>query len=140
LQKDAVMSCKRATSLRPALAACGAAIALPAATLAAGLPAARGDIEEIVVTAQRMQLIGVASSASEGIVLAYQLENRPTLRPGELLEVVPGLVVTQHTGDGKANQYFLRGFNLDHGTDFATWVEGRPVNLRTGRVTWTSTS
>jgi hypothetical protein len=40
--------------------------------------------------------------------------------PGEVLEFVPGVIVTQHSGDGKANQYFLRGFNLDHGTDFAT--------------------
>ena len=53
------------------------------------------------------------------------------LRPGEVLEVVPGLIVTQHSGDGKANQYFLRGFNLDHGTDFATRVDGIPVNMPT---------
>ena len=54
---------------------------------------------------------------------------RPALRPGELLEFVPGMVVTQHSGDGKANPYFLRGFNLDHGTDFATSVNSMPVNL-----------
>ena len=59
------------------------------------------------------------------------IESRPLLRPGTLLELVPGMVVTQHSGAGKANQYFLRGFNLDHGTDFATWVAGMPVNLRT---------
>jgi hypothetical protein len=53
----------------------------------------------------------------------------PILRPGEALEMVPGLIVTQHAGDGKANQYFLRGFNLDHGTDFATYVGGVPVNM-----------
>ena len=53
------------------------------------------------------------------------------LRTGEVLEVVPGLIVTQHSGDGKANQYFLRGFNLDHGTDFAARVEGMPVNMPT---------
>jgi hypothetical protein len=64
-------------------------------------------------------------------VLAEQLESRPLLRVGELLEVVPGMIVTQHTGDGKANQYFLRGFNLDHGTDFSTRVEGMPVNMPT---------
>ncbi len=46
-----------------------------------------------------------------------------------MLEAIPGVIVTQHSGDGKANQYFLRGFNLDHGTDFAVWVEGMPVNL-----------
>ena len=53
------------------------------------------------------------------------------LRTGELLEVVPGLIVTQHSGSGKANQYFLRGFNLDHGTDLATSVDGVPVNMPT---------
>ena len=97
----------------------------------AGLPATRQGLEEIVVSVQRMQLVGLVRSASEGLVLSDQLENRPILRPGELLEVVPGLVVTQHSGDGKANQYFLRGFNLDHGTDFATSVDGIPVNLPT---------
>ena len=60
-----------------------------------------------------------------------QLDLRPVLRTGELLEVVPGLIVTQHSGDGKANQYFLRGFNLDHGTDLATSVDGVPVNMPT---------
>lgn len=68
-------------------------------------------------------------SSSEGIITAKQLANRPLLRPAEVLESVPGLIVTQHSGDGKANQYFLRGFSLDHGTDFATTVEGMPTNL-----------
>jgi hypothetical protein len=53
------------------------------------------------------------------------------LRPAEVLEYVPGLIVTQHSGDGKANQYFLRGYNLDHGTDLATSVDGVPVNMAT---------
>src|SRR5262249_19028970 len=57
------------------------------------------------------------------------LEDRPIYRPGEILEAVPGLVVTQHSGEGKANQFFLRGFNLDHGTDFATSIDGVPINL-----------
>jgi hypothetical protein len=96
---------------------------------AAGVPGV--GLEEVVVTAKRGQLIGQVESASQGTVLAEQLENRPVLRPGEVLEVVPGLVVTQHSGDGKANQYFLRGFNLDHGTDFATRVDGIPVNMPT---------
>jgi outer membrane receptor protein involved in Fe transport len=95
----------------------------------AGITAA--DIEEVVVTGRRMPLAGTPRAASEGTVLAEQLANRPLLRVGELLEVVPGLIVTQHTGDGKANQYFLRGFNLDHGTDFLTRVDGVPVNLPT---------
>ena len=56
---------------------------------------------------------------------------RPFSRPGEVLEAVPGLIVTQHSGEGKANQYFLRGYNLDHGTDLAIWVDDVPVNMRT---------
>jgi hypothetical protein len=66
---------------------------------------------------------------SEGVVSSQRLAAVPILRPGEALEMVPGLIVTQHAGDGKANQYFLRGFNLDHGTDFATYVGGVPVNM-----------
>lgn len=96
----------------------------------AGVPGI--DIEEVVVTGKRLNdLQGEPSAASQGTVLAVQLENRPVLRTGEVLEVVPGLIVTQHSGDGKANQYFLRGFNLDHGTDFAARVEGMPVNMPT---------
>ncbi len=71
------------------------------------------------------------TSAGEGTVSARQLEERPLLRPAEVLETVPGLIVTQHSGDGKANQYFLRGFSLDHGTDFYTTIEGMPTNLPT---------
>ncbi len=55
---------------------------------------------------------------------------RPLLRVAELLEAIPGLIAAQHSGGGKANQYFLRGFNLDHGTDFTTYVDGVPWNLR----------
>jgi hypothetical protein len=96
---------------------------------AAGIPT--GELEEVVVTARRAGLVGTSGAASEGIVTSMQLAGRPVLRPGEVLEVVPGLIVTQHSGDGKANQYFLRGFNLDHGTDFATYVDGIPVNMPT---------
>ena len=70
-------------------------------------------------------------SASAGIVSGAQVNSRPVTRPGEVLEAVPGLIVTQHSGEGKANQYFLRGFNLDHGTDIAITVDGMPVNMRT---------
>jgi hypothetical protein len=104
------------------------AIATPAA-FAAGLPT--DDLEEVVITAQRHGLIGRVESSTQGTVTLAQLETRPVLRTGELLETVPGLVVTQHSGDGKANQYFLRGFNLDHGTDLATSVDGIPVNMHT---------
>src|SRR5581483_10598706 len=58
-----------------------------------------------------------------------QLDARPIMRTGEVLETVPGVIISQHSGEGKANQYYLRGFNLDHGTDFATTVAGMPVNL-----------
>lgn len=76
-------------------------------------------------------LVGIAQSASQGAITARQLEVRPVLRAGEVLETVPGVIITQHSGEGKANQYFLRGFNLDHGSDFATTVAGVPVNMPT---------
>ncbi len=89
------------------------------------------QLEEIVVRGRADDLIGVAASASEGSVGHAELETRPLSRRGELLEVIPGMVVTQHSGDGKANQYFLRGYNLDHGSDFAISVDGLPVNMPT---------
>ena len=101
------------------------ASALGTSAQAAGVP----TLQEVAVTARQHELIGVADSASEGTVTAAQLRNRPLLRPAEALETVPGMIVTQHSGDGKANQYFLRGFNLDHGSDFATHVLGMPVNM-----------
>ncbi len=72
--------------------------------------------------------VGSSDAASAGTVTRKLIASRPALRPAEVLEFVPGVVVTQHSGDGKANQYFLRGFNLDHGTDFATFVDGMPIN------------
>lgn len=75
--------------------------------------------------------VGSSDAASQGVIESSLLLSRPALRPGEVLEFVPGMIVTQHSGDGKANQYFLRGFNLDHGTDFATTVDGVPVNMPT---------
>ncbi|MEJ0099288.1 MAG: TonB-dependent receptor [Pseudomonadota bacterium] len=102
---------------------------MPLLVQAGGVP---GELDEVVVTGYKIGgLAGAVTSATEGTVLGEQLETRPVLRTGEVLEVVPGLVVTQHSGDGKANQYFLRGFNLDHGTDFASRVEGMPVNMPT---------
>jgi hypothetical protein len=76
-------------------------------------------------------LVGIAQSASQGAITARQLAARPMMRAGEVLETVPGVIISQHSGEGKANQYYLRGFNLDHGTDFATTVAGMPVNLPT---------
>ncbi|WP_445217536.1 TonB-dependent receptor [Bradyrhizobium sp. Pa8] len=74
---------------------------------------------------------GPPSMASEITVSGEEINARPFARPGEVLEAVPGLIVTQHSGEGKANQYFLRGYNLDHGTDFAIYVDDVPVNMRT---------
>ena len=99
-----------------------------------GAVARAGDVamlEDVVIRGASDGLLGVASSASEGVVQAAQLATRPLLRPAEVLETIPGLIATQHSGDGKANQYFLRGFNLDHGTDFATWLAGMPLNMPT---------
>lgn len=104
-------------------------IAAPLVSFAGGVPTT--VVEEVVVTGKLDRLQGTPVSASQGVVGAEQLATRPVLRTGELLEVVPGLIVTQHSGDGKANQYFLRGFNLDHGTDLATSVDGVPVNMPT---------
>jgi hypothetical protein len=93
-------------------------------------PAPPTQLAPVIVQGRDTDLIGVASSASQGIVGSADLGTRPFLRRGELLEVIPGVVITQHSGNGKANQYFLRGFNLDHGTDFALSVDGVPVNMR----------
>jgi hypothetical protein len=95
------------------------------------ISAAPTALPEVVVTGRADSLVGIAESASQGTVGAVQLDQRPKFRPGEVLETVPGLIATQHSGAGKANQYYLRGFNLDHGTDFATSLEGMPLNLPT---------
>lgn len=90
------------------------------------------ELEEVTITAEggrAASQVGIADSASQGSVGQAQLKYRPTTRPGEVLETVPGLIATQHSGEGKASQYFLRGFNLDHGTDFLTQIDGVPVNM-----------
>ena len=89
------------------------------------------SLETVEILGRETDLIGVTASASQGVVGQNQFKYRPLLRVGELVEVVPGMMATQHSGSGKANQYFLRGFNLDHGTDFATWVDGVPMNMPT---------
>lgn len=89
------------------------------------------ELEPFVVTGRSETLIGETISASQGIIGQADLQYRPILRTGEILETIPGFIATQHSGSGKGNQYFLRGFNLDHGTDFATFVDGMPVNLPT---------
>jgi len=83
----------------------------------------------INVQGREDDLVGIANSATQGTVGAREIQDRPILRSGEVLETVPGLIITQHAGGGKANQYFLRGFNLDHGTDFAIFIDDMPLNL-----------
>lgn len=89
------------------------------------------DLPTTEVTGKAESLIGIATTASKGQASAEELAGRPFLRRGELLESVPGVIITQHSGDGKANQYFVRGFNLDHGTDFSIHMDGQPVNFVT---------
>ena len=90
----------------------------------AGLP-------DTVITGKAEDTLGEAPSASTGQANNEELSQRPVLRRGELLEVIPGFIATQHSGGGKANQYFVRGFNLDHGTDFHVGLDGMPANYRT---------
>ena len=89
------------------------------------------QLPEVVVTGKAEDLLGQAPAASKGQADAAELNERPYLRRSEILETVPGLVTTQHAGGGKATQYFLRGFNLDHGTDFSVNIDRMPVNMRT---------
>ncbi len=110
----------------------GATVVLnDAAPSTAVSPLVTETLDTIIVTGKAENLLGIAPSASKGQASAEELAERPFLRRGELLEVVPGMIVTQHSGGGKANQYFVRGFNLDHGTDFAIFVDNMPVNNRT---------
>jgi len=88
------------------------------------------QLQRILVEGARASQLGIADSAGAGSAGAKDLAGRIAYRPGELLEVTPGLIASQHSGEGKANQFYLRGFNLDHGTDLATWVDGMPVNQR----------
>jgi outer membrane receptor protein involved in Fe transport len=111
------------------------ALAVFAALCAAAMPAqsqqagAEPTLDSVVVTGHYNNGIGTSDAASQGTVNSKLIVDQPLLRPGEVLEFIPGMVVTQHSGDGKANQYFLRGYNLDHGTDFATRIDGVPVNM-----------
>ena len=109
-----------------------AAAAAFVASFASPLAWAGGEqlLEKVEVTGSSTNLVGVADSANVGTVTQKQLEARTVYRPGELLESAPGLVVSQHSGEGKANQFYLRGFNLDHGTDLRTTVDGMIVNQR----------
>jgi len=109
-------------ALAVAALACAGAQAQPST-------APEGRAQTITIKGHYDNAVGTSDAASQGVIERELLKSRPALRPGEVLEFVPGLIVTQHSGDGKANQYFLRGFNLDHGTDFATRINGLPVNM-----------
>ena len=134
------------------LASCASLVPYGAQVQRASSQPAEADLAELSVTAEAPAanatgptanagyvggVTGIGGSlrnvdaASAGIISGAALNSRPITRPGEVLESVPGLIVTQHSGEGKANQFFLRGFNLDHGTDIAISVDGMPVNMRT---------
>jgi len=124
----------------PASAALGLLALVPVVASAQQMQAgaavanAAGDddvLQEVIVFGRGEELIGRADAASEGAVGGDDLLVRPMLRVADLLEAVPGLIAAQHSGSGKANQYFLRGFNLDHGTDFTAYIDDVPWNLRT---------
>jgi outer membrane receptor protein involved in Fe transport len=109
-----------------------AAAAVLGLSLAGPLLAQEADkADEVRVTGHYENAVGTSDAASQGNVGAKSLEARPLQRPADVLESVPGVITTQHSGEGKANQYFLRGFNLDHGTDFRTTVAHMPVNMPT---------
>lgn len=122
-----------------AFAAPGSAAPIPSpspspSASASPTPGASGiaEIGRVATVAGRStNLVGRANAASEGTINQDQIANRPVLRPAEVLEAIPGLVISQHSGEGKANQYYLRGFQLDHGTDLAATIAGIPVNMPT---------
>ncbi len=127
------MSPAPATRLRVCPLIAGLAFSLAAPAQAADLPAEGAEIQTLppVEVRSRVDQLGSAATASQGTVTRQEIELRPAFRAGQVLETVPGLVVTVHSGEGKANQYFIRGFALDHGTDFATYVDDMPVNQPT---------
>jgi TonB dependent receptor/TonB-dependent Receptor Plug Domain len=110
----------------------GEQLGAKAAGKAGGKPPATPELavyDQIEVTGRGSEMVGIADSATEGVTGHQELERRPILRPGDVLETVPGLMISQHSGEGKANQYYLRGFNLDHGTDFRITVDDIPINM-----------
>ena len=118
--------------MRPSLLLCiSVTVGLPALPAFAHEEEVVRNLDTVIVHGRGLELIGEAGAASEGVVGYADFEDRPLSRVGELVEVIPGAVATQHSGEGKANQYFLRGFNLDHGTDFSATVDGVPANMRT---------
>ena len=112
-------------TLRPILTS--AILAAPAFAQDINVPA----VDAVVITGRAENLVGRAASANEGYIGHAELSRRPLSRVGEVVEAIPGVIVSQHSGGGKANQFYLRGFNLDHGTDLATSLDGMPINMPT---------
>lgn len=108
----------------------GLSALLPLNSSAAEDNATEKVLESVTVESSRTSQIGISDAASQGYITQKQLEARTVYRPGEVLEATPGLIVSQHSGEGKANQFYLRGINLDHGTDLRTTVDGMLVNER----------
>ncbi|HTO80372.1 MAG TPA: TonB-dependent receptor [Methylocystis sp.] len=118
---------QRVTQNRPAPAPARAPEPAPAAPQ----PASPSQDQSRVEQAEQ-HFNATQQASSELFTTGKQINAVPFSRPGEALETaVPGLVVTQHSGEGKANQYQLRGFQLDHGTDFAITLDGMPLNMPT---------
>jgi outer membrane cobalamin receptor len=88
-------------------------------------PAPEATLAPVLVTAPPP-----VTSSSEQLIPGKDFELRPHGRPADVLRLIPGLIIDQHQGGGKAEQYLLRGFDADHGTDLALFVDGVPVNLR----------
>jgi hypothetical protein len=116
-------------------APCGTASPAARADVASPSPSATPcanafkTIATVATGGRSVNLVGIAQAASAGTIGQEQIATRPILRPGEILEAIPGLVISQHSGEGKANQYYLRGFQLDHGTDLESTIGGIPINM-----------
>ena len=93
-------------------------------------------MSQVTVTAKRLGLLGTSETASDGVVTQQELDLTPAYRPGQLLETVPGLIVTSHSGEGKANQFLMRGYNLDHGTDLATFIVCKSILTKAQCWSW----
>jgi outer membrane receptor protein involved in Fe transport len=87
------------------------------------------DSAAVELPAHRTVGVKPFTAASSQTIRDRDLATRTILKPADLIKVTPGLFVGQHAGGGKANQYFLRGFDIDHGTDLALWVDDLPVNM-----------
>jgi outer membrane receptor protein involved in Fe transport len=79
------------------------------------------DLSTVTVTGHRQR--------SNNILATVDMQLRPVNTSQDILRMAPGLFIAQHAGGGKAEQIFLRGYDLDHGTDINISVDGMPVNM-----------